>query len=302
MEGPVVGNIAKYASDSFFGEAGVTGIVGPDEDTPMSKGAAMSFVAYRAQEHARGHRIPRADRMRLASLDEGQRSVVEQGYVSKPLSTLRTAREIEVANLYFADSTWQDGSSDITPAIKWDVTATPGDPIKDIDNAKRLVENWGVTGNMCILGRQSAYNLVHNPTFLEYLPTNVNRNMVSDDMLAEILKNLMGFESVHIGYGRKNTSKIPGTPSMSDIWGDRVFVGHAPHDAAGNVSTLGAPGFNGEIMASDASATARIITAPLAVHEYDDNAKRGHVYEVSYFDALMRFQAECGALILQTST
>jgi len=299
MQGPVSGTILKHAVDAFYGDPSVNGTVGATEDVPFDKGAELTSVAYRAQSYARGTLIAR-DKMRaLADLAEGDALKIKEGYLHRVMSVLRIVREKDVAALYFNDSNWQGGAADITPAVKWDQPT--GNPVGDIQTAFAQVENF-MRPNICILGRAAANNMRTNDTFLDFLPANMNRNLVNDETLVGILKNLFGFDMVKIGKSRYNTSMVPGTLTGADIWGDRVFVGHVAMNLDGTIGELGNAGIGGELEAHAASAVARVISAPWAVEEYDVPRKRSTALQVEYMEDNLEFQNQLGSLILATST
>ena len=292
MEGPVNGKILKWAVDAFYGSPDVTGIVGPTEPVPMDKGPEMTNISYYAKSRARGILMPR-DKLMLAAQNGDKAMVaVREGYLKRLMSQFRILRERDAAALFFAATTWGDGTTDVAPANGWDVAA--GDPIKDLQEAFGNVRKYR-RPNTLILGAKAADNLRLNDAWLQYLPTTENRQYTNDERIKAALRSHFGLARVEIGYPIYNASLVPGTMDGTDIWGDGAWMGFVEQNELGSV-TAGTTDIN-----MNASAVGRVICTPLFVDEYELKNQRSNVLQVEYKEDTFRFQNELGCYISATT-
>jgi len=145
-----------------------------------------------------------------------------------PRRQLLIDREVNWANLFSTTANWSTtlvagktlaGSGTAHP---WDTSAS--NPVHDIQLVRAAVDKFGRADTM-ILGVDAANVLVDNSAFNTTRQLTVDRAILTEDQLAEIIKARFGFDNVYIGHAVGENSTVPGTSSTSTIWGSTVWIG-----------------------------------------------------------------------------
>jgi hypothetical protein len=139
---------------------------------------------------------------------------------------------------------------------------------------------------------------------LGLLPTTIDRNYATDDMIAAALAAHFGFQSVVFGTARGNTSTVPGTATLADIWGDDVWVGYVPMAEGGTLAPVGSasPDGSGDMLSLTPSATAHVQSMPWTVDEYEERNRRAWAMQVEVHETEFAYQTQLGCLITDTVT
>lgn len=145
-----------------------------------------------------------------------------------PRTQVLIDREANWANLFGTTANWSTtlvagktiaGSGTAHP---WDTSAS--NPVHDIQLVRAAVDKFGRADTM-ILGIEAANVLLDNSAFNTPRQMTVDRAILTEDQLAEIIKARFGFDNVFIGRAVGETSTVPGTSSTSNIWGATVWIG-----------------------------------------------------------------------------
>ena len=132
--------------------------------------------------------------------------------------------EDRVATLVTASGNWATASN---PGTKWDVDSS--DAWGDIDNLVHEVEGQiGRLVNTCVISRNAWQALRNHPDIVDRVKhTREGGRIEPTDFMG-----WFGFDKVLIGRARKDTSEEGQTASMTDVWGDMLWVGYVPNSAA----------------------------------------------------------------------
>jgi len=137
---------------------------------------------------------------------------------------LMLGMEDRVAALITASTNWATASN---PGTKWDNDVS--DAWGDIDNLVHDVEGQILRpANVCIIGRKVWQALRNHPDLVDRVKYQREGGKVEP-------VDLMGwfnFEKVLIGKARKDTAEEGQAASLTDIWGDMLWVGYVPSSPA----------------------------------------------------------------------
>lgn len=131
---------------------------------------------------------------------------------------LELGLEIKVADLVSGSTNWTSASN---PTTQWDNdTSDPwGDIDTEIDAVRKTI---GRMPNMMTLSWSVWKALRNHPDFLD----RVKYTRSSGKVLLSDLAEWFGVDNVYLGGGIKDTSQEGATASISDIWGDMLWVGY----------------------------------------------------------------------------
>lgn len=137
---------------------------------------------------------------------------------------LELGMEVKVATKISACANWTNASN---PGTKWDVDTS--DPWGDIDTAVDKVRGTiGRHPNMMILSWSAWKALRNHPDLLDRIKyTRQSGRVESTDLAA-----WFGVDEVLLGGGIQDTAQEGATASISDIWGDMLWVGYVAPSAA----------------------------------------------------------------------
>lgn len=158
-----------------------------------------------------------------ANADSAFRPAVEA--VELITDGLLRAQELRVANLTTGGSAlW---ANSFAPAIQW--SSDSSDPYTDFDNAiANVVNTTGVMPNTAVMSYDVWRALRKHPDFLERIKYTRNDGVVNlNDM-----KQWFNIDKWLIGTALYDTAREGQTSSMAQIWGDGVWIGYVPANAA----------------------------------------------------------------------
>lgn len=137
---------------------------------------------------------------------------------------LELGMEVKVADLVSGSTNWSSASN---PGTKWDVDTS--DAWGDIDTAIDAVrQSIGMMPNTMALSYTVWKALRNHPDFLD----RVKYTRTNGKVMATDLAEWFGVEKVLIGGGIKDTAQEGATSSLTDIWGDMLWVGYVSPAAA----------------------------------------------------------------------
>lgn len=137
---------------------------------------------------------------------------------------LMLGMEDRVATLVTASGNWTTASN---PGTKWDVDTS--DAWGDIDNLVHTVEGQiGRLANVCVVSRNAWQALRNHPDLVD----RVKYQREGGRVMPTDLMGWFGFEKVLLGRARKELAEEGQSSSMSDVWGDMLWVGYVPMSPA----------------------------------------------------------------------
>jgi len=301
-EGYWTGVMRAYQDHTLFGDPNAREEVAPLEDVPTSIGAQLTSVSFRCREYARDALIPTSDIAKLNDTPSNSMAInAMSAYLSKVITEMMILRERRVAELFFTASNWTNNT---TPGTKWDLATS--DPIGDIETAVETVAGYGRMPNVCILGRQAYRTLRQSNPFLEFRSTDSDRSIMNAGRVGEVLRQDFGIQHTFVGRAVYNTDQTytESGLSLSDIWGDNMWIGYLPMGNDGMPSSVGTPMGDGEVVVTP-SAVARIVGKEWSTSELPEGAyaaKRARAVRVEHWEDLLVAQDFLGYLLTDVTT
>ena len=217
------GLIARRALWGSYGTGKKTTVAYGERAVPV-EGQDVNPLEYNGQKYFASYKIP------VETMAEIEEWGVDAMYdlLRIPREQVLIDRELAWANLFATTSNWGttlvagksiSGSGTAHP---WDTAAST--PVQDIQAVRAAVNKYGIADTM-ILGVDAANALVANTAFNGTRPMDVDRAILTDDQLVEIIKARFGFANVYIGRAHAETSRVPTTSAPSAIWGSTVWIG-----------------------------------------------------------------------------
>ena len=283
------GTIQIVSPDAFFGDPTRSNERNPGSGFNRGDGAQLAPITYATQYYGRESAV---DLDEEARAQLGGRIGLKELVMAPEVAALRIEKEIRVASFFQTASNWTTTTTLAAPA-KWDQSTS--DPIGDIDDGVEAVGAWGPDADTIIFDRQSASDLRKNPLFLQFLGDQLNRQIVSDQTIAELMKMHWGLNA-YFAKARKKTSKgAPGaaSPTLANIWTDTVWIGAL----GGNSAPLGS-----NAVKVDGMAAGRIIEHEWQVREYEEPQRKGVVQQMDYSEVDKVILAQLGYTIVDTHT
>lgn len=124
-----------------------------------------------------------------------------------------------------------------TPATPWDLYTDAGsDPIGNIQELQlRVRSNAGAEANAMAIPYEVALKLAYHPK-LRIVRANTERQGLSMESLVELLKSLLGFDTINILKALYNTQGVrrDNAMSLANVWGQSVWVYHQPREIGWN--------------------------------------------------------------------
>ncbi|MCH9664656.1 MAG: major capsid protein [Gammaproteobacteria bacterium] len=145
-------------------------------------------------------------------------------------------RERVFQSQFFADGIWTHGNA--APSPLW--SAATGDPINDIRDAKRTVqEATGYRPNKLLLGRQAYDTLIENDLILARIAGGATNNTPAI-VMRQLLAQLFELDAIYVMDGIYTSSvKGAATTTRAFIGGDNALLYYAPDTVGLNEPTAG---------------------------------------------------------------
>lgn len=223
------GLIARRSLWGAYGTGKKTTVAFGERAVPV-EGQDVDPLEYNGQKYFASYAIP----VETMAMIESWGVDAFEDLLRIPREQVLIDREIAWAALFSTVGNWSNtlvagktisGSGTAHP---WDTPAAT--PVQDIQAIRAAVDKYGYADTM-ILGVEAANVLVDNAAFNGSRPMDVDRAILSDDQLVEILKSRFGFKNVYIGRAHAETSRVPSTSSPSAIWGSTVWIGQLGLDS-----------------------------------------------------------------------
>lgn len=167
--------------------------------------------------------------------------------------TMKLLRERRV-NALFQNAAWAVNAA--APGL-WTNPLT--DIIGDIDALLQNIENAGArTPNAMILRQDHVSALRVAPQLLNWLPTTVDRNRMTNSVVIEFLRDHFELDIVKVCRARGNIASAGLAPNIQPVWANSVWAGYLPHDGAGKAGTAGVMQGPGEALVTTPTAVVKI--------------------------------------------
>lgn len=199
-------------------------------------------------------------------------------------------KERDVANVLFTASNWTN-STTLSGANQW--SDPNSDPVGDIITAINTLRQYGRRANTIVFGAEAWNTFSQNAAVLNFLSANSDRNLMTRDEGSSWFSEKFGLRRFFIGDAVYNTAAPGLTQSLSDIWGDNVWIGYID-DGAGAV-------VRGGNVTLRPSAVAHFIRDPLVREENEDFDNDGRKLRLKYKQYVGAFQADLGYQISDVS-
>jgi hypothetical protein len=289
--GSLTGSLLRYAPDALLGDVALDDEVPEGADPGEGEAGSVQAVAFSGRRYMRNSLH---DNMLIDAL-QGMGEAEAIGYLENlcmPTSiAMRIRREQRTAALY---QTAANFASTAAAAVVW--TNPLADIIGELDTAYRSVKQFGRRPNMLIIPEATAAAMRTAPQLLDFLPTNIDRNRMSDEALVGWLKDKFALEIVRIADAVRNTSAVNGTLTTGGCWANgTVFMGYVP--ASGGVAgAVGTPVRIGEAMLTpSATACVKMQDWQAEAIEHATSPRKG--YRFSYIEWAGVYQPQLGATI-----
>jgi len=208
------GLIARRALWGSYGTAKDTTVAFGQRAIPV-EGQELDPLQYNGKKYFASYKIPVET---MAEIEEwGIDAMYDLLWI--PREQVLIDRELAWATLFGTTANWAYTAA---AATAWDQAGS--NPVIDIQAARAEVNKYGVADTM-ILGIEAANVLVANVAFNGTRPLDVDRAILTEGQLVDIIKSRFGFANVYIGTAHAETSRVPGTSSPSAIWGSTVWIG-----------------------------------------------------------------------------
>ena len=300
------GTIQRLAEGAMFGDPSTDEIVGRGETYPIDEGAEYDPMEFVADKYGRMVQVPWEDQHMVQS-GASPNAMVQ---LAKIVQTLRLKREARFASLFMTAANWRTAVT-LGATQKWDQTTS--DPNEDFADAIYGVEGFGVSPNVCILGRKAADDLRKNGAFLEFDSYTIDRTIMSNERLADVIKSRYNIEHVFIGTATHKTATDLQTANLTavNVWDDDVWIGYLPMSPSG--APLNGPGVGqlnatGDLFPMQSMAAARVVVEDWTV-ETALNSEAGpgftadvDLHKVRYSESIFAVLPGLGATIAATST
>lgn len=137
---------------------------------------------------------------------------------------LLRAQERRVATKVMTSSNWANSAS---PTVQW--TSDSSDPWNDIDDAiANVINNTGVMPNTMVMSYDVWRELRKHPDFLD----RIKYTRPSGKIEVADLSTWFNIPNILIGTAIYDAAKEGQSASMSQIWGDDVWIGYVPSTPA----------------------------------------------------------------------
>jgi len=249
------GTYFKFTLDSFYGSTGLQGndLLRAPQSAYTRGGWDLTTGTFKCNEYGYedliDHRIAKGLDKYIEVAARCTKSATERMLI---------AREIRVASLFQTGGNW-----DTAPDVggDWDAAGTP---VTDIDLAVKTVLLAGRAPNTMIMS-WSVWQALRKHSDITALFGNDERKSITASVLGGVLRDMFGIEHIHIGSALKNNA-LPGVdPSLTEVWGDGVWVGY----------------INPEPSKEDPSAAYTFEFEDLAAYSYDEDSIRSSVVRVN---------------------
>lgn len=257
----------------------------------QSPGFGTSEATYVCERFAEDAKIPsRAIARSQIPLD------LKRLHMARVAEDMALAQERRIANAFFSTSNFSQNTTLVAPG-QWTTSAgvaiSTADPVSDIRTAIETVENNGRRANTIIFGRQAWYGFLRAPAVLEFLSLQKDRQVLtSEEARALLLGRFDTFKQVFVGHARQNTANPNQTVSLTDLWGDGVWVGHLAESSG---SSMG----NGQVAISP-TAVARFVEQDWLADEFEDKPSECEVVRVQMSEDVVVTSAPDGYYIADT--
>lgn len=262
------GVIQRASVDSFFGDASSDAAIdrSPGTNFHRSRGFGLSPLEFTAR-HFDGESAVPLEFLKDIQLGTSSEFDVKQAFLQTEMQTLLISLEKYVASVFLTAANWNGTSS---PSTKWG--ASGDDPIANLGTAIDSVNAYGAPANTIVIPYSAQAKLRVSDGFREYMSVNTDRVSINKSRIAEVLiSNLDGIEQVLFANARYNTGKVPGSASLSPVWGDSVWVGH--------LALNGHMGERNQLSLSP-TAAARVVVDDWSVKEYEENQTDSLVMQI----------------------
>ena len=220
------GRIARRALFGAYGDPTRSGKVAFGQRAVPIEGREMDPLFFATSKYFNSYSIP-AEKM--AEIEEwGIDAFVD--IIEEPRTQVLIDREKDWATLFSTTGNWTTTAS---ASKYW--TAADSNPVADINNLRKTMSKYGVVDTL-ILGIDAAYLLMANVTFNGARPMDVDRAILTEDQLVDILKSRFGFQNIFIGRAVAETSRKASTPNPVSIWGNTVWMGRIGDQLRGTSS------------------------------------------------------------------
>lgn len=168
-----------------------------------------------------------------------------------------TKRDTYVADL-IAKTSWVPN---VPVHGQWD--ASTGNPVRDLLLMKQSIRPARATD--ILLGQDVWAALITNANSLAFMNVSANHALADENWFAKVVAKKLGFRKLVVVDSMYNSSQIPTSQTPAEIFAGKVFVGQIEPRQ--------------DVLPSDMASTAlaRVVEAPLTIHEYDDHKNRSRV-------------------------
>ncbi len=203
------------------------------------------------------------------------------------------AQERRIASAFFNASTFTQNTT-LAGATQW--TQATSNPVGDIFTGINTVEAaTGRTPNTIIFGRLAWQSFQTNPSVLNFLATNKDRQIMSNDEASALLmQRFDGLRNVYVGKGRYRSSNPNQALTLADVWGDFVWIGNIDQDSV-------ALNPNAGTVAIRPTAVARFVEDDFTVTEYENEDTDTEAVRVHHSEDIVVTSASDGYLIIDTT-
>lgn len=176
----------------------------------------VSTSSYNLEEYALADFVTRRDRENSDSIQLDRQTT--EFLVNK----IQLRCEKDASDLLFTTTSWGNNET-LTTATSWNNNTTTADVTQDVLSAtSAIIRNSGKRANTMVIGHAVFEDLKYNTDIVSKIQY-VERAVAAEDVLASM------FDVDRLFVGRAiydSGAEIPGTETISDIWGDDAWIGY----------------------------------------------------------------------------
>jgi len=290
------GNLLRYADDAMFGDTEVNDVVGIGGDAGRVEAGNIVAVPYYATRHMLNSLHDNDLLKNLPLMGEAEQIATLEALCSRTVEVMKIIRETSVAALY---QTTANYATTAAAALPW--SNELADIIGNIEAMARRIKAVGRKMNALVMSETDMSNLRVAPQLLSFMPTNIDRNIMTQDAASEFLKAKFELDIVQVGSSVRNTSQVEGTLTSAYIWtGGTVWGGHLPTDGQGAAGEIGVPQGERDALMTTPSATYNVRLQDWKSEAIDEDVQPRSGLQFSYREAAGTFMTRLGTTLTST--